>query len=501
VTDRRGNAAKRVAITTPPPWRTTAWKKKSRHARAIEFQEEQCYLPKGSGHGEKIILAEFQKEFLEEALADGVDAAVLTTGRGNGKSTGGGGLAVWATFDDDSGGVPQVPIVATTVGQAIRSCYGVAVAMIKRNKALRDRSLIYTGIATPRVVVPYMDDGELFPVSNDVDGLLGLDPSLAIIDEIGFQPIESYVALKMAAGKREHNTLIGLGTKGVNTNNALEYLRRQVRERGGVEGLVYREFSTPPDYAIDDPVGWVMGNPALEKRNDRPFLRESAIAGDLAMPEGLFRIFRLNQTIEGVDCWLGPNAAAIWDGLTEIRAPQPGASTWVGVDIGIKRDSSVVDYVQRRPDGRLHTWGKAWVPTRDDPVDVTAVMGYLRQLCKLFKVEGIAYDPRFFDYPAKTLGDERLPMVEVPQSPERMTPIIGNLHDLIKGDGIRHNGDPGMRAHILNARARVNERGFTLEKSKSRGHIDHAIGVSLAADLAVRARPRRARKPRIVRGA
>src|SRR4029077_1702465 len=127
----------------------------SRWGRAIRFIETYCRAPKGAGHGQPIRLGLFQKEFLEEALADGVDVAAFEMPRGNGKSTFGGGLGAWATFDDDETGAPQVPIVATTIGQAIRSCYGVGVSMIKAEPELYRRALIYTGIATPRVVVPF----------------------------------------------------------------------------------------------------------------------------------------------------------------------------------------------------------------------------------------------------------------------------------------------------------------------------------------------------------
>jgi hypothetical protein len=45
----------------------------------------------------------------------------MPTPRGNGKSTFGGAVACWALFDEDETGAPQVPINATTLGQAIRS--------------------------------------------------------------------------------------------------------------------------------------------------------------------------------------------------------------------------------------------------------------------------------------------------------------------------------------------------------------------------------------------
>lgn len=464
----------------------------SRHARAIRFMETYCRPPKGRGFGKPIRLAAFQKEFLEEALADNIDTAILATGRGNGKSSGGGALACWAAFDDEETGAPQVPILATTVTQAIRSVYGVAVAMIEAEPELASRSLIYTGIATPRVVVPFCR-GEMFPISHDVAGAVGLDYSLGVIDEVGFQPMESFTAISGASGKRDHSLLLGLGHPGPNTESALASIRREIEERGAITGVVLREYATPPGYALDDREGWHIANPAIRAG----FLRISAIEKDLRlMTEAEFRMYRLGQHIEGVDSWLGPNGAAMWDSLTSPWSALAEAPTWVGVDVGIKRDSTAVVAVQRRPDGKLHAWCRLWIPEPDKPVDVTDVMGYLREINAFTRLEAVSYDARFFDVPAKMLSDERLPMIEIPQSPEKMTPICGGLLELIKADGLRHGGDRALRQHVLNAVPRINERGFTLQKSKSRGRIDGAIALALAVDRAVHARKRRPRKPR-----
>jgi phage terminase large subunit-like protein len=122
-------------------------------------------------------------------------------------------------------------------------------------------------------------------------------------------------------------------------------------------------------------------------------------------------------------------------------------------------------------------------------VDVTDVMAHLRELAAKYRVEAISFDPRFFDVPAKMLSDERLPMIEVPQSVERMTPIVGSLLELIKRSELRHSGDEALTTHVLNAVPRFNERGFTLQKSKSRGRIDAVIALALATDRALRSEP------------
>lgn len=485
----RGNAAKRIADTSPGPWKS--WPRKmSRWGRAIRFIETYCRAPKGAGHGQPLKLAMEQKEFLEEALADGVDLAVLGTPRGNGKSTFGGALADWATFDDDETGAPQVPIVATTIGQAIRSCYGVAVSMVKAEPELLRRSLIYTGISTPRVTVPF-NEGELFPISSDPDGLQGLDYSLSIMDEIGFQSIESWNSLRMGSGKRSRSLAIGLGTPGLDRNNALTQIRKAIKEGAELPGLYFKEFAAPDGCDINDREAWRFANFAIAAG----FLRESALETDVGItPEGHFRIFRLGQHYDGVDSWLGPNGRPMWDALADPYDFVAGAPTWVGTDVAIQRDSTAVVAVQRDEAGLLRAMCRMWVPTADQPVDVTDVMEHLRELDRAYDVKAVSYDPRFFDVPAKMLDDQGLPMVRVDQSVERMTPICGTLLELIKRGELRHDGDEALATHVLNAVPRFNERGFTLQKSKSRGKIDGAIALGLAVDRALHERPER--KPR-----
>ena len=481
--NNRGNAAKRVADTSAGPWK--AWGKMSRHARAIRFIETFCGAPKGHGHGKPMQLAPFQKEFLEAALADRVDLSILATPRGNGKSTFGGALAVWAAFDDDDTGSPQVPIIATTVGQAIRSCYGVAVSMIKREPELLRRSLIYTGIGTARVSVP-PNEAELFPMSNDPDGLQGLDYSLAIVDEIGFQPVVSWDSLRMGSGKRDRSLAVGVGTPGLDRENALYHVRRAVHDGAELPGLVFREYSAPEGCELTDREAWRIGNPAIEAG----FLRESALETDLPItPEGHFRIFRLGQWYDGVDSWLGPNGRVIWDGLIDPYDFVAGAPTWVGVDVGLKRDSTAVVAVQRDEKGRFRVTSRVWLPTTDVPVDVTDVMEHIRELSRAYDLVAVSFDARFFDVPAKMLADEGLPMAEVPQSVEKMTPVCGSLLEVIKNGELRHDGDEILATHVLNAVPRFNERGFTLQKSKSRGRIDAVIALALAVDRATHTEP------------
>lgn len=484
------NASKRQANTDPVPGRYQTFT--ARHERAIAFIEEHCQPPKGYGANEPLKLATFQKDWLEQVSAEDINAAAMSVGRGNGKSTFLAAVATWATFDPDAGGAPQVPIVATTVNQAVRSVYGVALAMIRKNPELEQRAMIYSAIGNMRVYVPGTA-GEMFPVSNDPDGLQGLDPSLAVCDEIGFMPIESWDSLLLASGKRPRSLVVGIGTPGFDKDNALWHLRSRVMEGVELPGFYFTEYAAPDGCDIRDEAAWRPPNPAL----DEGYMNLSALRTAVAIsPEAHFRIFRLGQWVEGTECWLGTDGRKVWDALRDPYELSLGAKTWVGIDVGLKRDSTAVVLVQRRPDDRLHATVRVWIPVQSSnpdnarPVDVTDVMQYLREVHAKYKLVDIAYDPRFFDVPAKMLYDEGLPMLEVPQSIEYMMPAVGDTLAALKRGEVSHDGDEVFTTHVLNAIPRYNERGFTLAKSKSRGRIDAAVALCLAVRRALQEQPK-----------
>lgn len=440
--------------------------------------ETYCIVPKGYGSGKPIKLAAYQKRWLKRVLRAGVRSAVMQLPRGNGKSTFLAALGLWATFDPGPAGAPQVPIVGVTVGQAIRNVYAVALAMVESEPELADRSISFTAIGATKLWVP-STFGEMFPIAADPDTLQGLDPSLAICDELGFESQATWDALLLASGKRPNSLIVGIGTPGVDRDNALWALRELVNAGRTLPGFDYTEYAADVECDIRDEKQWRKANPALQEG----YMDITALRMAVEMsPSVSFRIFRLGQWAEGSDCWLGEDGPAVWDAGEDPFEFEEKQAIWVGVDAAITRDTTAVVWVGYRPDGRMHAKARIWTPTRDEPVDISDVMGFIRTLADRYRIGAVSFDPRFMDWPAKVLYDEGIPMVELPQSVERMTGVCGDLYTVIREGGLTHDRDPLLRTHVLNAIARVNERGFTLSKGKSRGHIDGVIGLGLAVD-------------------
>lgn len=478
-----GGARTRFQDITAGPW--FDWEETEPAERAIRFIQTYCRSPKGRGHGKPLKLSQSQQDWFRQILAPGVRQAIKSCPRGQGKSTEMAALGVWATFDRNDTGQPQVPVMATTVGQAKRSIWDVAAAMIAAEPELNTRSITYTAIGDSRILAnPACGGGVMHPIASDVDGLQGLDPTLAIVDEIGFQSLDSWSAMVLASGKRDTSLVVGCGTPGLDREkSALWHLRSTWLDGRTPDGFVFQELAAPEGCDVRDEKMWRKACPALDAGYQSIDALRIAVE---TSPESHFRIFHLGQWVEGTDCWLGSDGHRVWGTLESNYELRPGEPTWAGLDVGLKRDSTALIIGQRRPNGVLHTVAKIWMPKADQAIDLAAIMGHIRELDKQYQLVEVAFDPRLFELPAQMLADEGIPMVEWPQSLERTTPAFGALFEAIKRQEISHDGDEQYQRQILNGIARSNERGFVLAKAKSRGKIDCCYALAMMFDRAQR---------------
>ncbi|MBA7555172.1 hypothetical protein ES705_47825 [subsurface metagenome] len=180
----------------------------------------------------------------------------------------------------------------------------------------------------------------------------------------------------------------------------------------------------------------------------------------------------------------------MWDSCVDssLRPIMPGfkGRLNIGVDIGITHDSSCVVGVYKAENKVFLGCHKAWVPSKKNPIDIEeTVEAYLRELHKLYNVDSIAYDPYQFHRSGISLAKEGLPMIQFPQTQDRLIEAGENLYSLIKGRNLVVYRDKEVRNHILKSIAKESARGFRLIKSKQSDRIDLAVSTAMACIKAV----------------
>lgn len=468
------NRAKRVddlLIRLAPPW--ASWRNHSAVARAVRFMETYVVVPQGTGQGQPMRVRGYQRDLLEQVLAN--EATVVSLPRGNGKSGLAVGLALWGLYD--GGESAQVPIVATTVQQAIRTMFSRCQRIVELSPELECRTLVYTGIGATRLFVP-QSNSVLMPLPADPAGLQGLDPTLAVIDEVGFVEQALWDAIVLAAGKRDTSHVLGIGTPNVERSGAMWELRQRDRSGAHMPGFSYVEVAADAGCDVDDVAQWKKANPAIAGG----LLRLDALhMARATVPEPAFRCFRLGQWVKGYTAWLPPESWARCCDPWEVPA---GSDVFVGVDVGLHRDCSAVVACAPRPDGRLHVSAQVWQPRQGSVVDLADVVEAIRVLDRRYSVRTVRYDPKFLEYQGPALADEGLPMEAFPQSLERMTPVCGFAYEAIAQGRVSHDGARILDDHVGAAVRRPNEHGFTLSKSRAREASDAAIAMVMALHAA-----------------
>jgi phage terminase large subunit-like protein len=92
----------------------------------------------------------------------------------------------------------------------------------------------------------------------------------------------------------------------------------------------------------------------------------------------------------------------------------------------------------------------------------------------------------------QALEAQGLPIVEFPQSPQRMTPTTQRFYEAVLNAGLTHSGDPRLARHIDNCVLKVDARGSRLAKDtrNSPRKIDLAVAAVMALDRAATSAPK-----------
>lgn len=323
-----------------------------------------------------------------------------------------------------------------------------------------------------------------------------------------------------AVAKRKDAFILAISTAGIDD----EELELKIRYDYGVKVasgeviddaflMVWYEADSTLD--LDDPLQRLeaiyQANPAAGIFNYIEGI-QARFNGAAAIPRSEWWRYHGNRWVKGEEIW---ELATIWRDLAfEDARLDPELPLFVGIDVGIRHDSSAVvgaqvqDWLDDQGDDMTVVVLKSWIWENpyppEDPrhdgwtMDLVVVSNVLRELRRRFgktarEIRGPAYfyDKTFFEDQAVILEGERLNMLEYPQTDVRMIPAAGTFLNLGKRFLLAYDPNDKHAAafarHIGNVTPHEKPKGFRISKPRgSRRHIDAAVAAAIATAEAVR---------------
>lgn len=456
--------------------------------RFLAFADKFLRVPKGTGAKGKLHLRDWQVDVARDVLDSGARTVGIMFPRGQGKTTLNAAIALYRFFTGGEGA--NVVVVAVDERQA-GLAFNAARRMVELNEDLSSRCQVFKD----KLVIPTTDSVfSCLPASPAA--LEGLDYVLALVDEAGVVNRDVFEVVQLAQGKREKSVLVAIGTPGPNLEDqVLLSLRDYHRDHPDDRTLLFREFSAAgfEHHPVDCTHCWELANPALDD-----FLHRDALVALLPPKtrEATFRRARLCQLATDTEGSFLPEG--VWAGLSTDEPIPHGSNVIIALDGSFSDDTCalLLATVDEQPHlDVLAIWER---PPGDDQyrVPVTEVENTIRQACKDYRVQEIVADPFRWTRTLQVLEAERLPVVEFPHSPSRLTAATTDLYSAVVNGNLSHSGDERLAAHLAAAVVQEDARGYRLAK-RSRSRTARKIDLAACAVMAVsRATWRATNKPR-----
>lgn len=449
--------------------------------------------------GQPLELEPFQLEVVEEAVAKTGDGfrwktLVLILPRKNGKTALLAAYALFRLLTDK--GQPEILLAAASDKQAGR-LFDAVCSFVYQNPELQEHVHLraYTGEISRRD-----GGGKIFRMASDPATLHGYNPSLVVCDELHAWTKPSqrkgWAALTTGGGGRRLTQVVVISTAGSAEERKEGILGQlldaneeagELEQRPGLtisrnEGarVVVFNYSAPTNDPTDidslllaNPASWI-GAEYLQAQAESPELTSA----ELLQLHG-------NVWAASSKAWL---PAGAWDELADQWHGVPdGAQICLGFDGSYNRDATAlvgctvgenphvfVVGVWERPTGAA-----GWVVPRDE-VEAT-----VERALERWNVLELACDPPGWHAEigrwAETYGTP--PVIEVPTNNRAtMSEMCSRLYTAIVNQGVSHDGNPRLAAHMANAMVKETPDGAYITKGDR--HSSRKIDLAVAAVLA-----------------
>lgn len=181
----------------------------------------------------------------------------------------------------------------------------------------------------------------------------------------------------------------------------------------------------------------------------------------------------------------------VWDACVnpDMSPVMPGLDKplFLGVDIGIKRDSTAIVgvYWDKEANKMRLALHRIWQPTKTEPVDLErTIEAYILDIHRSFHIASVYYDPSQFVRSAQFLTGQGIPVREYTQVPTNLTKMTQTLFELTRGRNLVMYPSPELRKQNLDAVVKEGAQGMRIIKEKAKQKIDAIVAMAMACQAA-----------------
>lgn len=435
--------------------------------------------------------------------------------RKNGKSTFGAAVGLLGLLLDNEPGA-EIYSAATKRDQA-RIIHEEAMRMARGSPSIRRRVQFYRdSLFVPSTQSTYR------PLGADADTMDGLNPQMAIVDELhAHKSADLWNVLETASGARRQPLQSAWTTAGFDQTGICYALRGYCEQVLDPAAEVLDDTLFAFVASIDEgddwtsPAAWAKANPNLGvsvKLDD--IQRQAAKAGRVLSLQASFRTKRLNEWVASASSWIDLRE---WDACAGADVPDEtlrGLPCWGGLDLASVRDLAAFVLAWPLPDGSVAVRLRCWLPaetaaqrSRDDRVpyliwaeqaertgltltpgcriDYRTIRDDLLGLGRAYRIQHVGADPWNYEYLRQELEGAGVELVEMGQGFRAISPAIRKLEGLLAGRQLHHGGNPILRWAAQNVTCETDPLGnVRFSKKKSRERIDPVMALAMAVGVA-----------------
>jgi len=460
--------------------------------------------------GKPFALADYQRKALRAMFRfdpDGkvwIDEAVWSEPKKGGKTTLAAALGLW--WADTQEAPNEVLVVANDLEQAASRAFATMLALLKRNPkdAAGGPGIGTRAKRKTSTMIEFKTGTTVKAIASEYAGAAGSNHGLTLWDEVWAGTTENYrrlwdeltpvptrlnsirLVFSYAGFEGESKTLRELYLSGVDTEEHPEARGQRIdpelpiyrsKEGAGLNVVTYWSHDCRQPWQT---AAWLA-------RQKADHIAKGRVSTWL-------RLFE-NRWVSGESAFI---TAAAWDACVDAAltpsAPTQHGVAYVGVDIGIKNDSTGIGAVLHEKDAAgLARWRllahKIMKPKPGTPVDHRDIAEYLRWLCRSFRVRRIGVDPSQALEMCAYLKREGLPIEEVPQTSAAVDEMGVTLITAIQSRALTVYPDAELRQQALNTVAVEKPDGMLrMDKVKSNRKIDAIVALAIALRMSAPSR-------------